>query len=161
DVSSIVASPVIAGGLAIATGLAGTTVAFDLRSGRRIWSIGAGGGETPAIAGDWLFLLTEGQRLAAIRVADGVVGWVTDLPAYGNPARRRQPLTWHGPLVAGAGLLLTGSDRRMIVVDAVTGRLLTTPDQGLALNGEADLAPIAAAGTLFALTRNAVLTAYR
>ncbi len=161
DVSSIVASPVIAGGLAIATGLAGTTVAFDLRSGRRIWSISAGGGETPAVAGDWLFLLTEGQRLAAIRVADGAVGWVTDLPAYGNPAQRRQPLSWHGPLVAGAGLLLTGSDRRMIVVDALAGKLLTPPDQGLALNGESGLAPIAAAGTLFALTRNAVLTAYR
>ncbi len=161
DVSSIVASPVIAGGLAIATGLAGTTVAFDLHSGRRIWGISAGGSETPAVAGDWLFLLTENQRLAAIHVADGAVAWVTELPAYGDPKRHKQPISWHGPLAAGAGLVLTGSDKRMIVVDAATGRLTTPLAAGLALDGEADLAPIAAAGTLFALTRNAVLTAYR
>jgi hypothetical protein len=86
---------------------------------------------------------------------------VTELPAYGDPKRHKQPISWHGPLAAGAGLVLTGSDKRMIVVDAATGRLTTPLAAGLALDGEADLAPIAAAGTLFALTRNAVLTAYR
>lgn len=161
NVSSIVANPVIAGGLAIATGLAGTTVAFDLRSGRRIWGFSAGGGETPAAAGDWLFLLTDGQRLAAIHIPDGAVAWTRDLPAYTNPAKGTGPITWHGPLIAGAGLILTGSDKRMIVVDAGSGKLLTPPDQGLALNGEADLAPVAADGKLLVLTRNAVLTAYR
>lgn len=161
DVSSIVANPVIADGLAIATGLAGTTVAFDLRSGRRIWGYSAGGGETPAVAGDWLFLLTDDQRLAAIHIPDGEVAWVTDLPVYENPKKEKSQIAWHGPLVAGTGLLLTGSNRRMIVVDARTGKLLTSPRDGLALNGRADLAPIAAASTLFVLTRNAVLTAYR
>lgn len=161
DVSSIVASPVIAGGLAIATGLAGTTVAFDLRSGRRIWGYSAGGGETPAIAGDWAFLLTTQQRLAAIHVPDGAVAWVTDLPAFEDAKKETGPITWHGPLLAGAGLILTGSDGRMIVVDAQSGKLATPLADGLALNGQADLAPVAASGTLFVLTRNAVLTAYR
>lgn len=161
NVSSIVANPVIGGNLAVATGLAGTTVAFDLRTGRRIWGFSAGGAETPAIAGDWLFLLTADQRLAAIHVPDGQVAWVTNLPAYRNPKKQHGPLTWHGPLLAGAGLLLTGSDQRMIVVDARTGVLTTPPEIGLGLNGVADMAPIVADGTLLMLTRNAVLTAYR
>ncbi|MCF3946959.1 PQQ-binding-like beta-propeller repeat protein [Acidiphilium sp. AL] len=161
NVSSIVANPVIGGNLVVATGLAGSTVAFDLRSGRRIWGHGAGGAETPAIAGDWLFLLTDDQRLAAIHMQEGYTAWVTALPAWRNPKTDSGPISWHGPLLAGNGLILTGSDRRMIVVDARTGVLLTPPDRALGLNGVADMAPIAAGGNLLVLTRNAVLTAYR
>ncbi|MDD2876718.1 MAG: PQQ-binding-like beta-propeller repeat protein [Acidiphilium sp.] len=161
DVSSIVANPVIGDNLAVLTSVAGSTVAFDLRSGRRIWGKDAGGAETPAIAGDWLFLLTDDQRLAAIHMADGYVSWLTDLPAYQNPKKDYGPIRWHGPILAGDGLILTGSDERMIVVDARTGILLTKPDRSLNLHGVSDAAPIAAAGTLLALTRDAVLTAYR
>lgn len=161
NISSIVANPVIGDNLAVVTGVAGSTVAFDLRTGRRIWGKSAGGGETPAIAGDWLFLLTDQQRLAAIHMPDGEVSWVTDLPAYRNPKKDYGPIAWHGPILAGNGLILTGSDRRMIVVDARTGALLTPPDRALMLSGVSDSAPIVAGGTLLALTRNAVLTAYR
>jgi outer membrane protein assembly factor BamB len=161
NVSSIVANPVIGNNLAVLTSVAGSTVAFDLRSGRRIWGKDVGSAETPAIAGDWLFLLTDKQQLAAVHLADGYVSWLTDLPAYKNPKKDYGPLYWHGPLLAGAGLIMTGSDERMIVADARTGVLLTRPDQALGLRGVADNPPIAASGTLLALTRNAVLTAYR
>jgi outer membrane protein assembly factor BamB len=161
NVSSIVANPVIGNNLVVATGVADTTVAFDLRSGRRIWGKGAGGAETPAIAGDWLFLLSNDQRLAAIHLAEGYVSWLTDLPAFKNQKNSTGPLRWHGPVLAGNGLVLTGSDGRIIVVDARTGVLLADPADSLALNGSADLPPIAVGGTLLALTRDAVLTAYR
>nr|WP_286703770.1 PQQ-binding-like beta-propeller repeat protein [Acidiphilium sp. 37-64-53] len=161
NVSSIVANPVIGNNLVVVTGVAGTTVAFDLRSGRRIWGKGAGGAETPAIAGEWLFLLTDDQRLAAIHMAEGYVSWVTDLPAFKNPKKSYGPLRWHGPVVAGNGLILTGSDQRMIVVDARTGVLLARPEDSIELHGVADEPPIAVGGTLLAMTRDAVLTAYR
>ncbi|MGC9269359.1 PQQ-binding-like beta-propeller repeat protein [Acidiphilium sp.] len=161
NVSSIVANPVIGNNLVVVTGVAGSTVAFDLRSGRRIWGKSAGGAETPAIAGDWLFLLTEDQRLAAIHMAEGYVSWLTDLPAYKNPKKDYGPIRWHGPIVAGSGLILTGSDQRLIVVDARTGILLAKPEDSIELHGVADQPPIAVGGTLLALTRDAVLTAYR
>ncbi|HET9148480.1 MAG TPA: PQQ-binding-like beta-propeller repeat protein, partial [Acetobacteraceae bacterium] len=160
NVSSITANPLIIQGLVIATGLAGSTVAFDLRSGRRIWARSGGGSQTPAAAGDWLFLLTSGQHLAAIHVPDGAVGWVTQLPAFLHPKSDSGPLAWHGPLLAGNALLLTGDDRRLLVVDAITGRIASPPERSLKLNGPADLPPIAAAGKMFVLTRNAVLAAY-
>jgi outer membrane protein assembly factor BamB len=161
NVSSIVANPVIGQNLVVVTGVAGSTVAFDLRSGRRIWGKGAGGAETPAIAGEWLFLLTDEQRLAAIHLAEGYVSWLTDLPAFKNPKKDYGPLSWHGPVLAGNGLVLTGSDGRIIVVDARTGVLVADPADSVALNGVADAPPIAVGGSLLALTRDAVLTAYR
>ena len=161
NVSSILASPVIANDLVFATGLAGTTVAFDLRSGRRIWGRTAGASETPAAAGDWLFLLTTDQKLAAIHQKEGYVAWVTQLPQFENPEKSKGPISWHGPLLAGHRLILAGSDRRLVTVDALTGTLGTAPKQAPKLRSPADLAPVAADGALFVLTRNAVLSAWR
>ena len=161
NVSSVVANPVITQNLVIATGLSGSTVAFDLHSGRRIWGRSSGGSQTPAAAGDWLFLLTSDQRLAAIHVPDGFVAWVTQLPAYKFPKHENGPIIWHGPLLGNGILLLTGDDERLLAVDAATGTILDPPDKSLTLNGAADLAPIMAGGALLVLTRNAVLTAYR
>lgn len=160
NVSSIVANPVIINDLVIATGVAGSTVAFDLRSGRRIWGRSGGGSQTPAAAGDWLFLLTSDQQLAAIHVPGGYVAWVTQLPAFLHPKKSSGPITWNGPLLTGNVLLLTGDDQLLLMVDAITGNVIAPPDQSLRLNGAADLPPIAAAGKLFVLTRNAILTAY-
>lgn len=161
NVSSIVASPVIANDLVFATGLAGTTVAFDLRSGRRIWGRTAGASETPAAAGDWLFLLTTDQKLAALHQTEGYVAWVTQLPRFENPKTQSKPIAWHGPLLAGDRLILAGSNRRVVEVDAVSGTLGTAPDQAPKLHGPADLPPVAADGAMFLLTRNAVLSAWR
>ncbi len=162
DVSSIVANPLITQNLVIATGLSGSTVAFDLHSGRRIWGHSGGGAQTPAAAGDWMFLLTSEQRLAAIQIADGSVGWVTQLPAYKYPKHENGPIAWHGPLIAGDLLLLTGDNERLLTVDATTGViLLASPNASVKLNGPADQVPLAVDDTLLLLTRNAVLTAYR
>ena len=161
DVSSIVANPLITQNLVIATGLSGSTVAFDLHSGRRIWGRSGGGSQTPAAAGDWLFLLTADQRLAAIHVADGYVAWVTQVPAYKYPKHENGPIAWHGPLIAGNRLLLTGDNERLLMVDAITGAILAPPDKSMRLNGVADQVPLVVDNTLLVLTRNAMLTAYR
>jgi outer membrane protein assembly factor BamB len=161
NVSSIVANPLITQNLVIATGLSGSTVAFDLHSGRRIWGRSGGGSQTPAVAGDWLFLLTSDQHLAAIHLPDGAVAWVTPLPAYKYPKHDKGPIAWHGPLIANNRLLFTGDDDRLLVVDAVTGATLAPPGKSMKLNGPADQVPIAVDGALLILTRNAVLTAYR
>ncbi len=53
-------------GRVYAIGVGGLIVALDLRSGRRLWEREVGGGQTPWIAGDWLFVQTADQSLAAI-----------------------------------------------------------------------------------------------
>ncbi len=161
NISSIVADPIISGGLVIATALSNSTAAFDMRSGRAIWSLNAGGEFTPSVAGEWLFLLTESQRLAAIHAPDGAVAWVTQLPQYRNEKKRSGPISWCGPLLAGSRLFVAGNDKRLLTVDARNGSLLEDPKSALVLAGPAQQAPITAAGELLVLTSHAVLTAYR
>ena len=157
DLSSIVALPVIDEGRVYAIGGGGLLVALDLRSGRRLWERDVGGLQTPCLAGTWLFVQTSDQALAAISRDDGRVRWVTDLPRYDNPEKRRDPLFWTGPILVGNKLILAGSNGHAVSVDPVTGRELGRID----LPDAAAVAPVAAAGTLLMVADDGTLQAFR
>ncbi len=157
DLSGIRALPVIDAGRVFAIGGGGLLVALDLRSGRRLWEKEAGGLQTPWLAGDWMFVQTADQTLAAVGRDDGQVRWVTDLPRYDDPERRRDPLYWTGPVLAGSKLILGGSDSQAVSVDPVSGKFIGRIDLPDAIS----VAPVAAAGTLFLVTDDGSIQAYR
>jgi len=157
DLSAIRGLPVVDRGRVYAIGVGGLLVALDLRSGRRLWEREVGGSETPWLAGDWLFVQTLDQSLAAIGRDDGRVRWVTDLPRYDNPEKRRDPLYWTGPVLAGGRLVLAGSNEKALSVDPRDGRILGQES----LRGPAAVAPIAAAGSMFVVTEDGTLQAFR
>lgn len=157
DLSAIRALPVVDRGRVFAIGVGGLLVSLDLRTGRRLWEREIGGTETPWLAGEWLFVQTSEQSLAAIGRDDGRVRWVTDLPRYDDPEKQRGPLFWTGPVLAGGRLVLAGSNEQALSVDPVTGRLIGKQD----LRGAAAVSPVAAAGSLFILTEDAMLQAFR
>ena len=157
DLSAIRGLPVVDSGRVYAVGVGGLLLALDLRSGRRLWEREVGGGETPWLAGDWLFVQTSDQSLAAVGREDGRVRWITDLPRYELPEKRRDPLFWTGPVLAGGKLVLAGSNETALSIDPVTGRILGRED----LRGAAAVAPIVASGTLFIVTDDGTLQAFR
>ena len=132
-------------------------VSIDLRSGRRLWEREVGGSETPWLAGDWLFVQTIDQSLAAIGRDDGRVRWVVDLPRYDDPERRRDRLFWTGPVLAGGRLVLAGSNERMAAVQAGSGQLLET----VRLSGAGSVPPIAAGGSVYVVTDDGSIQAFR
>ena len=157
DLSAIRALPVVDRGRVFAIGVGGLLVSLDLRTGRRLWEREVGGTETPWLAGDWLFVQTIDQTLAAISRDDGRVRWVTDLPRYDNPEKKKDALFWTGPVLAGGKLILAGSNEQALSVDPQTGRVIGLQE----LRDSAALAPVAAAGTLFILTDDGNLQAFR
>ena len=100
---------------------------------------------------------TIDQSLAAIGREDGRVRWIADLPRYDDPEKRRDRLFWTGPVLAGGRLVLAGSNATALSVDPATGGILGQQ----ALRGPAAVAPIAAAGTLFIVTDDGTLQAFR
>jgi len=157
DLSAISGLPVVDRGRVYAVGVGGLLVSLDLRSGRRLWEREVGGSETPWLAGDWLFVQTIDQSLAAIGRDDGRVRWVTDLPRYDDPEKRRDRLFWTGPVLAGGRLVLAGSNETALSVSPEDGHILGQQQ----LRGPAAVAPIAAAGTLFIVTDDGSLQAFR
>ncbi len=124
DISAITALPVIDRGLVFATGLGGTTVCLDLRSGRRVWSRDVGGPVTMAVAGDWTWLLSREGELMCLGREDGRIRWITPLPVFGDVARRRDPIGYGPPVIAGGRLLVTSSLGQILEVDAGSGEIL-------------------------------------
>ncbi len=157
DLSAIRALPVLAAGRVFAIGAGGLLVALDLRSGRRLWEREVGGLQTPWLAGDWLFVQTADETLAAIGRDDGRVRWLSELPRYDNPEKRRDPLFWTGPILAGGKLILAGSNGFAFSVDPLTGKVLGKAE----LRDAAAVAPVAAAGTLLFTSDDGTLQAYR
>lgn len=124
DISAISAMPVIDRGLVFATGVGGTSACIDLRSGRRVWSRDVGGAVTMAVAGDWTWLLSRDGELLCLGREDGRIRWITPLPAFGDPERRRDPIIYGPPVIAGGRVLLTSSLGQVIEVDAGSGEVL-------------------------------------
>ena len=157
DLSAIRALPVIDRGRVFAIGIGGLLVSLDLRSGRRLWEREIGGGQTPWLAGDWLFVQSLDQSLAAISVDDGRVRWVQDLPRWDNPAKQRDPIFWAGPLMASGKLILAGTSALSVSIDPANGHILGTQT----LSSAVSIAPVAAQGTLLMLCDDGTLQAFR
>jgi outer membrane protein assembly factor BamB len=156
DFSDIVAPPVIANGVVYAVNLGDTFMAVDLHSGVKVWTHSASGINAPAAAGGFLFLLDGQQMLYAVHADDGLVSWSLQMPAFKKPKNKGGPILWSGPVLLDGQLVLTNDQGHVALVDAVAGKIVQTAKLG----GPADMPPIAAAGTLLQLTRNAKLTAY-
>jgi outer membrane protein assembly factor BamB len=157
EFASVRAAPVVQAGIVYAIGLGGLMAALDLRSGRRVWERDISGGNTPWLAGDILYIITDEQRMAAVSTDDGTVHWVTDLPRFITPKRTKGLISWVGPALIAGKLIAVSSDEHMAVVDPIDGKLVSNED----IDASASMTPVAAEGTMLILTDDARLTAYK
>jgi outer membrane protein assembly factor BamB len=157
SLAHIRASPVIDRGVVYAISHSGRFVAIDQRSGARIWERGIGGVDMPWVAGDFIFVLSNDNEIYCLTREGGRVRWVQPLPRFENPEKKKKPIRWAGPVLAGDRLILTGSHGEVMTVSPYTGEPLgrmSVPDGIL-------LPPVVAKGTIYFLTDDADLIAYR
>ena len=143
----LVASPVIASGAVIATGVGGRTISVGLSSGDRQWEVNVGSLHTPIVAGDVIFMVDlEGRALALSRTS-GVIQWATQLPTEQQ---------WAGPALASGTLFFASDAGNLIRLDPTSGQV-----QGGAtsLGKEVYMRPIAAGGRLLVLAGDGTLIA--
>src|SRR5262249_42161567 len=108
NMTDIRGRPVIDRGVVLAMGTAGQLSAGELNSGQRLWDRGIGGNTTPWVAGRFVFVTTSGADVACITREGGKVKWVTPLTQYEDD-KRRVPVLWSGPVLAGDRLLVAGT----------------------------------------------------
>jgi outer membrane protein assembly factor BamB len=155
---SIRGLPVIANGLVYAISMGGLLVCNDVPTGRRVWDRQVAGEDTPYIAGDWMFLISAEQQLAAININDGHISWITQLPRWSDPDKRKNTLSWYGPLLVSDRLIVTGTNKDALSISPYTGDIMSH----ITLTAEAaPVAPIVAGGTVLLITNDASLIALR
>ena len=155
--SDIDASPVVDRGRVFAVGKGGRMVSLELVTGQRLWEINVGGISTPWVAGEWVFVVTDDARLLCIARGSGKVRWATQLPRYRKEKKKANPINWTGPILAGDRLVVTSSQGQMVNVSPADGTIQSTVKAG----GPVLLSPIVAGGTLYILTNEGRLTAWR
>ena len=96
-IADIVGDPVIAGDRAFVAGASGEMAAFDLQRGAREWTADVTSTQTPWIAGNFLFVLTERGEVVCLVDQGGRIRWVTPLASRvdpENPDLAADPMDW-------------------------------------------------------------------
>ncbi|MFC7332245.1 PQQ-like beta-propeller repeat protein [Rhodocista pekingensis] len=144
-------------GLVFAISHSGRMVAIDQRSGQRVWEQDIGGINTPWVAGDWIFVISNEAQLIALTRDGGRVRWISQLEQYEDPDDREDPIQWTGPILAGGRLILANNLGELVEVQPDSGQVIRRTD----LPDAVLVPPVVANNTLFVLTDDGDLIAYR
>ncbi|MCH2548232.1 MAG: PQQ-binding-like beta-propeller repeat protein [Alphaproteobacteria bacterium] len=149
--------PVVAGGMAFASSNNGVTAATHLLTGRRLWEQEVSAGDTPWLAGNFVFVLTEDAQIAAIYARDGRVKWVHKLKRFANPEKQLEPYSWYGPMMLNEQLAVFSGHGELVLLSPQDGAVIGT----LEIPDPMSMAPIVADGTVFVVTGDAEIHALR
>jgi outer membrane protein assembly factor BamB len=149
--------PVIDRGRVIAVSNSGTMTAIDLERGGRLWNASIGSSQTPWVAGDFVYILSNNDEVICLTRDEGRVRWIQSLPQFQNEAERENPIAWAGPVLVGDRLVVTNSAGDAISLSPYTGEALGR----IQLSSSAHLPPIVANNTMYLLSDNGELTAFR
>lgn len=157
SLTDIDADPIIDNGRVYALGQGGRMAAYELVTGQRIWELNLAGISTPAVAGEWIFTLTDDGRLLAIARSSGKVRWLTQLPRWRDEEDKEDPIFWQGPVLAGNALWVVNSVGQIYRVSTGEGAASLHFD----LDQPVSLAPVVANNTLYILDDSGRISAFR
>jgi outer membrane protein assembly factor BamB len=141
----------------IAANQSGRMIAIDGRSGQRVWTRNLGSASPIWAAGDTIFLVSDDAQLMRVSARNGDTLWANQMPAYGDPEDREDPISYSGPVLVSGKLLLTDSLGNLLSFDAQTG----VAQPGARIDGGSLTGPVVANGTVYVLSDNGTLYAFR
>jgi outer membrane protein assembly factor BamB len=157
SVTDIDADPIIDSGRVYALGQGGRMAAYELVSGQRIWELNLAGISTPAIAGEWIFTLTDDARLLAIARSSGRVRWITQLRGFKDEKDKEGPIFWTGPVLAGGQLWVASSRGEVWKVSAGEG----SASLFAKVDAPVSLSPVVADGVLYLIDDGGTIHAWK
>lgn len=154
SIAHIRARPIIEDNTVYLASHGGIIGAYDVMSGSKHWTKKIGVLRSPALAGNFIFLITTNDDLVCILKSTGQVRWAVPLP------RKRESedvITWAGPTIVNNQLVIVSTSGQMAFVDVADGKIAKTVE----LESPCQLSPIAADKTVFILTDSGMLQAWR
>lgn len=159
SVSDVTAAPVVSGGRVYVGNQSGRIAALDVASGARVWTArdGAIGPVWPA--GGSVFAVTDLNELVRLDASDGAKIWGVELPNFvkRRPLAQSRVVAHHGPIVAGGRVIISSGDGLLRSFDPTSGALVASVE----IPGGATSAPVVAGRTLYVVSKNGQLLAYR
>ena len=157
SLTDIDADPIIFEGRVYALGQGGRMAAYELVTGQRLWELNVAGISTPAVAGEWIFALTDDARLLAIARATGKVRWIAQMQRWRDEEDKEGPIFWTGPVLAGGNLWIASTRGEVYKISVGEGSASLYRD----LDTPVSLAPVVANDTLYILDDAGRIHAFR
>jgi outer membrane protein assembly factor BamB len=157
SIADVRGQPVIDRDRVFAVSQSGLMVAIDLRTGDRVWEQEVGSTHAPWVAGDFVYVLNNDNEVICLTRADGKVRWVRELPRWNDEKKKRDPIRWTGPVLAGDRLIVISSVGEALSVSPYTGE----PLGRMEFPDSVFVTPALADKTLYVVTDEADLIALR
>ncbi|HSV29002.1 MAG TPA: PQQ-binding-like beta-propeller repeat protein, partial [Candidatus Omnitrophota bacterium] len=116
-----------------------------------------GGIQSPWVAGDYLFLVSNNNEAVALDAKTGRAIWVTQLQVWEDEEDREGRIVWAGPVLASDRLVLGSSDGKLASLSPYSGEVLGVLD----VSDGVTIPPTVAGRTIYFLTNDADLVAFR
>ncbi len=157
SINDIAGRPAVAGGFVFASSQSGTFAAVEMRTGVRVWEKPIASIQTPWVAGDFVYIISTTGELVAMDTKTGGIKWTRQLPAYKNERKKKNLISWTGPVMMGGRLVLASSDGRLEIIRPQDGTTIATR----AIKSEIYVSPAMAGGTLYYYTNDGEILALR
>ncbi len=156
----IAGDPVIVGSAAYIGNSSGRTIAVNVGTGQRLWTVNNGALGPVWVTGGSVFFISDRNELLRLNAASGERIWGIELP-FRRPVRRLRKVedvfVHYGPVLAGGRLLIASDDGLLRSISPTDGRLLSV----ISLPGPAARPPVVAGRTLYIVTDDGTLHAFR
>jgi outer membrane protein assembly factor BamB len=149
--------PVVYDGDVYLISQSGRMVSVNLRSGTRQWEQNYGSEDTPWAVGEFIYVVTTESEVICITRREGRIVWITQLERFQDPDLRKEPVSWHGPVVAGDRVIVTSSHGYALSLSPYTGEVTG----GIELPDDASMGPIVSNETLYFLLNDGEIIAMR
>ena len=159
SVTDVTGDPVVQGDVIYVGNQSGRVMALNRRDGRPIWTADEAAYGPVWPAGGSIFLLSDRNRVVRLDADSGEFIWGAELPLYTQERERRRAgiFPHYGPVLAGGRLIVGSGDGSMRSFDPTSGEVI----REASLSAGAAVSPIVVNGTMYVVSQNGQLTAYR
>ncbi len=159
SVTDVTGDPVVQGDVVYVGNQSGRVMALNRSDGRIIWTADEAAYGPVWPVGGSVFLMSDRNRLVRLDAGTGEFIWAESLPLFTETRERRRAgiFAHYGPVLAGGRLIVGSGDGALRSFDPASGALVAETE----LRSGAAIAPIVVGGTLYVVSRDGLLTAYR
>lgn len=128
--NDIDATPVIKDDVIYAIGNGGLMMAINIKDGEYLWKKEISGIANFWLAGDFLFVINNDNKLLAIHKKTGGVKWISQLPNFKKEKKPTSKFVYNGLIMAGDKLLISRIDGKLLVASPFDGEIEKTLSVG-------------------------------
>lgn len=124
------ASLLVKNDIVYAIGNGGLLKAINVKNGQAIWKKQIAGIANFWLAGDYLFVINNDNKLIAINRNSAGIKWIKNLPDYQNPKKTLTKYIYNGLVMAGDKLVISRQDGVVMLVNVDDAKIEKTTDLG-------------------------------